>query len=82
MNLSAIIADLADQAEESLAGTTDRALARTAIAELIETDYFQLRPADRLAVTAGVMAALEAQEFFGTEFVGNPFQDEPEADED
>ena len=80
MPLSALIADLVDQAEHALAGTTDRALARTALAELLGRDYAELGPADRRAVTAGVMAILEDEDFFGTEFVGNPFQDEPETD--
>jgi hypothetical protein len=43
---------------------------------------FHLCPADRVAVTAGVMAALEHEEFFGLEFVGNPFQDEPDPETD
>ena len=82
MHLSAIIADLVDQAEDALAGTTDRTVARAGLAALIDQDYFQLCPADRAAVTAGVMSALEREEFFGTEFVGNPFQDDPEPDTD
>jgi hypothetical protein len=82
MSLSAIIADLVDQAETAFAGTTDRSVARAGLAVLIDQDYFQLGPADRVAVTAGVMAALEHEEFFGLEFVGNPFLDEPEPETD
>jgi hypothetical protein len=82
MPLSAIIADLVDQAETALAGTTDRTVARAGLAVLIDQDYFQLCPADRVAVTAGVMATLEHEEFFGLEFVGNPFQDEPDPETD
>lgn len=82
MNLAAIIAEIADQADEFLEGVTDRAQARAGIAELINLDYFTLGPADRKAVTDGVMAALEVEEFFGTEFVGDPFKDDPEAEGD
>jgi hypothetical protein len=82
MNPGFIIAEIADQAEGFLAGVTDRAQARAGIAEQINLDYFTLGPADRAAVTAGVMAALEAEEFFGTEFVGDPFTDDPEPDHD
>ena len=82
MPLSAIIADLVDQAETALAGTTDRTEARAGLAKLIDLDYFTLHHVDRKAVTEGVMAALEREEFFGIEFVGNPFQDEPEPETD
>lgn len=82
MNLDAIIAEIADQADEFLAGVTDRAQARAGIAELINMDWFTLNPADRKAVTDGVMAALEAEEFFGTEFVGDPFADDGSEDDE
>ena len=82
MNLDAIIAEIADQADEFLAGVTDRAQARAGIAELINMDWFTLNPADRKSVTEGVMAALEAEEFFGTEFVGDPFADDGSEDDE
>ncbi|MBS0633247.1 MAG: hypothetical protein JSS11_15155 [Verrucomicrobia bacterium] len=81
MSLEQIIAELADQADDFLAGVKDRAQARAALAEQINLDYFTLNPADRATVTEGVMAALEAEEFFGMEFFGDPFQDEPETEE-
>jgi hypothetical protein len=76
MSLQAIIAEIADQADEFLGGVTDRAQGRAGIAELINMDYFHLSPADRKTVTDGVMAVLEEEEFFGTEFVGDPFKDD------
>jgi hypothetical protein len=76
MHLDAIIAEIVDQADEFLAGVTDRAQARAAIAELINLDYFELAPAARKVVTEGAMAFLEADEFFGIEFVGDPFSDD------
>lgn len=75
MTLQAIIAEIADQADDFLAQAKDRAQGRAAIAELINMDYFHLNPADRKTVTDGVMAVLEEEEFFGTEFVGDAFVD-------
>lgn len=82
MNLEWIIAQIASDADEFLAGAGDRGQARAGIAQLLTVDYFELTPADRAVVTAGVMAALEADEFFGIEFVGDPFKDEPETEPD
>lgn len=76
MHLAAIIAELADQADEFLKGVTDRAQARAAIAEQINLDFFELSPADRKTVIEGVMTTLEGEEFFGIEFVGDPFSDD------
>jgi len=76
MNLAAIIDEIASQADDFLAGATDRAHGRAGIAELINMDYPHLSDDDRKRVTDGVMALLEAEDFFGTEFVGNPFEDE------
>lgn len=76
MHLAAIIAEIADQADEFLKGVTDRAQARAAIAEQINLDFFELNPIDRKTVIEGVIATLEAEEFFGIEFVGDPFSDD------
>lgn len=76
MHLAAIIAEIADQADEFLKGVTDRAQARAGIAEQINLDFFELNPADRKTVIEGVIATLEAEEFFGIEFVGDPFSDD------
>ncbi len=81
MDLAAIIAEIADQADDFLAGSPDRVHARAGIAELITMDYHELGAADRVEVTQGVMAVLEAEEFFGIEFVGDVFSDdEPESE--
>lgn len=76
MNPAAIIAEIADQADEFLKGVTDRAQARASIAEQINLDFFELNPVDRKTVIEGVVATLEAEEFFGIEFVGDPFSDD------
>lgn len=80
-DLRPIIDEIADQAEDFLADAKDRAQARAGISELITMDYSHLSPADRTVVVTGVMSALEDEEFFGTEFVGDPFADDAE-DED
>ena len=82
MELNHIIAEIADQTDEFLDGVTDRAQARAGIAELINMDYFTLNPAQRKAVTDGVMAELEKEEYFGTEFVGDAFNDDEPGDDD
>ena len=80
-DLRPIIAEIADRADDFLAGSTDRVHARAGIAELVNMDYPELAPADRTQVTAGVMAVLEVEDFFGTEFVGNPFDEDGKTEE-
>ena len=81
MELKAIIDEIACQADDFLAGADNRAQGRAGIAELITMDYAQLNPADRATVVQGVMAVLEAEDFFGVEFVGDPFADEDDGGE-
>ena len=76
MHLPSIISEIADQADDFLAGAKDRAQGRAGIQELLTMDYPELSAADRTEVVEGVMQILEAEEFFGTEFVGDPFADE------
>lgn len=80
-NLRPIIDDIASRADDFLAGAANRAQGRAGIEELITMDYGDLTPTDRAAVTAGVMSVLEEEDFFGIEFVGDPFKDD-EPDED
>jgi hypothetical protein len=79
-DLRPIIDEIADRADDFLEGTQDRAQARAGIAELLTMDYSQFNPADRAVIIAGVMSVLEDEDFFGTEFVGDPFKDD-EAEE-
>lgn len=81
IDLRPIVEEIASQADDFLAGASDRAQARAGISELITLDYFGLTQAQRAKVTADVMAVLEAEDFFGTEYFGNPFEDDesPEA---
>ncbi len=77
-DLRPIIDEIANRADDFLAGTTDRAQARAGIEEVITMDYAGLTPLDRSLVVKGVMVVLEDGDFFGTEFAGDPFRDEDE----
>lgn len=78
-DLRPIIDEIANRADEFLAGTRDRAQARAGIEEVITMDYPNLAPPDRAVVITGVMSVLEDEDFFGTEYVGDAFaDDEPE----
>ncbi len=82
MDLDSIIDDIANRADDFLVEKSDRKEARAAIAGLIAADYPQLAAKDRPRVVSGVMAILEEEDFFGTEFAGdswNDRDDEPEA---
>ena len=80
MDLATLIEEIAAHAEDFLAGAGNRAQARAGIDELLTMDDAFLSPPDRAAVIAGVMRMLEDEDFFGTEYVGDPFSepDEPE----
>ncbi len=80
MILEAIINEIVDEISDFLEGTVDREEARTRIAERLETDYFQLAPVHRRAVSEASMAKLEKLEHFETEFFGDPFKEEAEID--
>lgn len=81
-DLRPIIADLANRAEDFLAGVSDRNLARAGVEEEVTLDYPTLNPSARAVIVSSVMAVLEADDFFGIEFVGDPFSDTDSADED
>lgn len=76
MHLSALIHDIASQADEFLDGVADRKQGRAGIEEFLTIEYPELNPDARRQVIDGVMAVLEAEDFFGTEFVGDPFAEE------
>jgi hypothetical protein len=80
-DLRPIIEDIANRADDFLAGARDRPQGRAGIEEVITMDYPHLNPAERSMVVAGVMSMLEEEDFFGTEFVGDPFSD-PDFDDD
>lgn len=77
-----IIEEIASQTDDFLHGVSDRAQARAGISDFITLDFVDLTPAQRANVIAGVMAVLESEDFFGMEFVGDPFADESTPDTD
>ncbi len=77
-NLRHIIDEIAGQADEFLAGTVDRKQGRAGIEEFITLEHPALNSTDRQQVVNRVMAVLEAEDFFGVEFVGDPFSEEDE----
>lgn len=81
-DLRPIIDEIANRADEFLPGVRDRTQARAGIDEVITIDYPTLHPSDRTVVIAGVMSVLEDEDFFGTEFVGDPFNEPDEGDND
>jgi hypothetical protein len=80
-DLRPIIDDIASRADDFLAGARDRNQARAGIDEVITIDYPTLNPSDRTVVIAGVMSVLEDEDFFGTEYVGDPFRDDDEEED-
>ena len=82
MNLRPIIDDIAGQADDFLAGCTDRAQARTGIAEFLTMEHPRLVAADRKLVTDHVMAFLEDEDFFSERFVDSFDADQNASDTD
>jgi hypothetical protein len=75
-DLRPIIDDIANQADDFLADASDRKQARAGVEEFVTMEHGQLAPVDRKKVVDGVMAVLEAEDFFDTEFVGDAFKDD------
>ena len=75
-DLRTIIDDVASHADEFLEGAKDKAQGRAGVSEYLTIEYPQLLPDDRKTVVNGVMAVLEEEDFFGTEFVGGSFDDD------
>jgi len=66
MRLRPIIDDIADQADDFLAGITTRAEARDAISAKLTAKHPVLSGIDRIKVIDGVLAILDQEEFFGS----------------
>lgn len=79
-DLRPIIDEIATRTDDFLEGSPDRAHARAGIAELLTLDYNGLTPPQRKLVTDHVMAVLEDEDFFPTEFVTGAFDDDEEDD--
>lgn len=84
MNLNAIMDEVADAADDFLAGASNRSEARAGIAELLNADYPQLSAVEKNRVVEGVMAILEEEDFFANIGPGGEaaVSDDDEADEE
>lgn len=74
-DLARLAADLASRADDLLADARNRTDARTCLREFVESEYAALSDPERAAVIDGVMRLLEDEDFFGIEFVGDPFSE-------
>ena len=77
MNLQPLIGAIVSEAAGPSPVPRSRRRARADIARRLNHDYPQLSPADRRTVTDGVMDVLEHDDFFGMEFAGGAFDEEP-----
>jgi hypothetical protein len=64
MDLTSIIDDLADRADDFLEGATSREQAQAGVSEAITVSFPYLAAADRTTVIKSVMAILEEEGFF------------------
>ena len=76
MDLRALVNEIADQADDFLAGVTRRNDARAGIAEWLTIHHPKLPPADKKAATDQALALLDNEGFFDAEAGGDP-DDEP-----
>ena len=82
MDLHAIIEDIANRADDFLVERSDRKDAREAIGALLTDEQPALSVKDRKKVTDGVMAILDKEDFFGTEFAGDSWKDDGDDSEE
>ncbi|MGC4074445.1 MAG: hypothetical protein QM760_18420 [Nibricoccus sp.] len=82
MNLSALIDEIAAQADDFLDGFTGRADARAGIQELLTAKHNSLSEAERKHVTDGVMSILEDEGFFESTPGGSSENDADSGDGD
>lgn len=80
-DLHTVIDDIANRADEFLAGVKNRPEARAGIEELLTIDYPDIVGKERTAVVNGVMGILENEDFFGSEFVGDSFAESDDTPE-
>jgi len=73
LDLRPLAHDLARRAEDLLPADPDRTVARQMLLEEIELEYPALSPEGRTQVAAETLALLEADDFFGVEYVGDAF---------
>ena len=82
MNLRDIIEKIASEADDFLAGASNRGEAKAGVYELINADFFSLTPDERKIVAEGVMAILEDEGFFEAEPGGGSAPGDSVSEED
>ena len=82
MELKAIIAATANEADTLLEGVTSRKEARSVVGDALTARYPQLNAVDRQRITEGVMAILEAEDFFSSHQSGDQWSEDAEADDE
>ena len=82
MNLTALIDEIAAQADDFLDGFTGRADARAGIQELLTARHNTLTETERKHVTDGVMSILEDEGFFNATPGGGENAADSDGDED
>ncbi|MBM3865236.1 MAG: hypothetical protein FJ381_04955 [Verrucomicrobia bacterium] len=78
-DLRLLAQDLAQRAGDLLRPVPDRNGAKRLLLAEIEVEHPALGATERAQVADWTLALLEADDFFGVEYVGNPFADSGEA---
>ncbi|MEY3608568.1 MAG: hypothetical protein RLZZ447_1356 [Verrucomicrobiota bacterium] len=81
LDLRPLARDLAQRAGDLLPSSPDRTGARRLFLEEIELEYPSLGPIERSQVADWTLALLDADDFFGVEYVGDAFASSSGADD-
>lgn len=81
MDLRPLAQDLAQRAGDLLHPIPDRNGAKRLLLEEIEVEHPALGPGERAQLVAWTLALLEADDFFGVEYVGDVFAGSGAVDE-
>lgn len=81
LDLRPLAQDLAQRAGDLLHPVPDRTGAKRLLLEEIEVEYPALGAAERAQVADWTLALLEADDFFGVEYVGDAFAGSGAADD-
>jgi len=73
-----LVNELFARSEDLLTGIAGRTAARSMLLEELALDYPAIPARARAEIVTGVITLLDADDFFGWEFCGDPFADEPE----
>jgi len=77
-----LVNELFARSEDLLTGIAGRTAARSMLLEELALDYPTIPARARTEIVTGVIHLLDADDFFGREFCGDPFAEEPEEPEE